>query len=75
MWDVSPTLLRHDALERASTETALLGIKSLASKASASTTASGAFQLPIKNFYMTDVVSRSSVTVSRSLLLFSFFVS
>lgn len=62
MWDISPTLVRYDTVEAPSKEIAQLGFADLAKRLKGSKTASGEkFELPVKNFYMTDVVSRRLV--------------
>ncbi|CED83056.1 nadh-ubiquinone oxidoreductase [Phaffia rhodozyma] len=66
MWDVSPTLVRYDYVERPSNEISHLGFADLAKRLKGSKTQAGQnFELPVKNFYMTDVVSRSSVTMAQ----------
>lgn len=62
MWDISPTLLRYDVLEQPSPELTKVGLQQLAS---VSATASGeSMKKPIKDFYMTDPISRASVTMA-----------
>lgn len=63
MWDVSPTLLRYDVLERPSTELATAGLKQLSSVSGAAGSAE-AFKKPIADFYRTDPISRASVTMA-----------
>lgn len=65
MWEISPSLNAYDAVDRPSN--ALIGLQQLASAKVPATKAgqSGPFTLPIKNFYQTDSISRSSVTMSR----------
>lgn len=68
MWDTSPTLLRYDTIETPSTAVAQLGFASLVDtlKDSQATAKDGAkFTLPVENFYMTDAISRSSVTMAQ----------
>ncbi|KAI9638536.1 uncharacterized protein MKK02DRAFT_36225 [Dioszegia hungarica] len=63
MWDVSPTLLRYDTLERPSAELVTAGLKQLSS-ASVSAGSATAFKKPISDFYRTDPISRASVTMA-----------
>ena len=69
MWDVSPTLARYDTLERPSS--VLEAIKALkvegerVAKEGRAGGLTGAFKKPITNFYRTDPVSRSSVTMGK----------
>lgn len=59
MWDLSPTLVRYENIERPSVDVSLLGTSQLAASLKGSkATAGEKLKLPIKNFYMTDVVSR-----------------
>ena len=62
MWDISPTLLRYDVIERPSSEVLKAGLTHLASlSGTASTTA---MRKPIADFYRTDPISRASVTMA-----------
>ncbi|KAJ3166181.1 hypothetical protein HK101_011978 [Irineochytrium annulatum] len=61
MGDVSPTLVSYDAIETGSF--ADIAIQELKGKGSASS--SSAFDLPIKDFYMTDPISRASSTMAK----------
>ncbi|KAM0786777.1 NADH dehydrogenase (ubiquinone) 78K chain precursor, 5-prime end [Microbotryomycetes sp. NB124-2] len=71
MWDVSPTLVKYDVVERPSS--VLSAIQALRAEAAhqgqtASKTEgarTGKFLKPIENFYRTDPISRSSVTMSK----------
>lgn len=66
MWDLSPTLVRYENIEKPSVDVSLLGVSQLAESLKGSKTNAGEkLTLPIKNFYMTDVVSRSSVTMAQ----------
>ena len=65
MFDISPTLVRHDIVERTSAETAKLGLEQLAARGGNSSVLGTPFGLPIANFYQTDPVSRSSPTMAR----------
>jgi len=62
MWDVSPTLLRYDTLEKPSLEVMKAGLEQLAS--SKATASADAFKKPIQDFYRTDPISRASVTMA-----------
>lgn len=62
MWDVSPTLVRYDVLEKPSPELVKAGLKELsANKAKAS---AEVLRKPIEDFYRTDPISRASVTMA-----------
>lgn len=67
MWEVAPSLVRYDELEQSSA--VLAGLKSLAEAKTGAPkkdgARTGAFQKPIDNFYRTDPISRSSVTMSK----------
>ncbi|KAF7295169.1 NADH-ubiquinone oxidoreductase subunit [Mycena indigotica] len=63
MWAISPSLVRWDALEETSLPVAKAGLASLAGKKKAAT--GQKLELPITNFYQTDVVSRASVTMAQ----------
>ena len=68
MWDVSPTLVKYDTLERPSA--VLTGLQSLHANASrsagkATDGKSGAFKKPITDFYRTDPISRASKTMTQ----------
>ncbi|KDE05693.1 NADH-ubiquinone oxidoreductase 78 kDa subunit [Microbotryum lychnidis-dioicae p1A1 Lamole] len=69
MWDVSPTLVRYDVVERPSS--VLAGLKALqveaanVGKVKRKGGRTGKFVKPIDNFYRTDPVSRSSVTMGK----------
>lgn len=65
MWEVSPTLNAYDVVDRPSNP--LVGFQQLAAikPSTVSQGTSGPFQLPIDNFYRTDPISRSSVTMAK----------
>lgn len=63
MWDISPTLVRYDALEPPSTAVLTAGLNSLANAKTAAAS-STAFKKPISDFYRTDPISRASVTMA-----------
>jgi NADH dehydrogenase (ubiquinone) Fe-S protein 1 len=68
MWDISPTLLRLDAIESPSNPIATLGLSHMTQSlkgASDKVNAGEKLELPVKNFYMTDAISRSSVTMAQ----------
>lgn len=66
MWEISPTLCRYDTIETPSAELASVGFANLAkSLKGAKADAAEKLSLPVKNFYQTDVVSRSSVTMAQ----------
>jgi NADH dehydrogenase (ubiquinone) Fe-S protein 1 len=71
MWDISPTLLRYDQVETPDVGTVEAGLKDLARHAAAvgksapADAKQGAFKKPIADFYLTDSIARSSVTMSQ----------
>ncbi len=66
--EISPSLVYTDVLEPVSAEIAKLGIDTLAGL---ETKISGAvLKNPIENFWMTDVISRSSVTMAKCIQSF-----
>lgn len=67
MWEISPTLCRPDTVERPSAGLAAVGLAALAQqlKGSKADAAAGPLRLPVENFYQTDVISRSSVTMAQ----------
>lgn len=65
MWEISPTLVRHDLTEKVSPEVALVGLQSLAKTTSGVKISGEVFRKPISNFYQTDVISRASVTMAQ----------
>lgn len=76
MWDVSPTLARYDVVEKPSA--VLVGLQSLRKNADKVVKEArrggneGAFKKPIANFYQSDPISRSSVTMAKcTVRLFS----
>ena len=66
MWEISPTLLRTDAVEPTSIDTAAMGLKTIATINADAKVSGAPFKKPISNFYQTDVISRAYV-------FFSFF--
>ncbi|WRT66977.1 NADH dehydrogenase (quinone), G subunit [Kwoniella shivajii] len=65
MFDISPTLVRYDAIEKPSPEITKVGLQSLSSAKSSSSSASTTpFKKPISDFYRTDPISRASVTMA-----------
>lgn len=65
MFDISPTLVRHDVAECSSADVAKLGFEQLAARGGNSSVLGTPLGLPISNFYQTDPVSRSSPTMAR----------
>lgn len=67
MWDISPALNAYDTVDVPSNP--LVGFTHLAQSKPAKRTAAaatkGAFKSPIENFYRTDAISRSSVTMAK----------
>ncbi|KAG8790874.1 hypothetical protein FRC12_010798 [Ceratobasidium sp. 428] len=63
MWDISPTLVRYDVAEKTSLGVAQVGLNLFAQNKE--TGKGGAFEKVIKNFYMTDPISRASVTMAQ----------
>ncbi|KAF8345692.1 hypothetical protein F5887DRAFT_1158668 [Amanita rubescens] len=59
MWEISPTLVRYDVTEGTSMEVALAGLDVVAKRTTGATVKSVPFERPIKNFYMTDAISRA----------------
>lgn len=73
MWNVSPTLVRLDAVDRVSAEVSLAGMKLMADGAYAKTGATKAeakkpFGKTIENFYRTDPISRACVALTALVL-------
>jgi len=64
MWEISPTLIRYDTTEPTSVEIALVGLQALAASTAKSTLTTAPLTRPIRNFYQTDIISRSSVTMA-----------
>jgi len=59
MWDLSPTLVRYENIERPSVDVSLLGLGQLSEALKGSKATTGEkLSLPVKNFYQTDVISR-----------------
>jgi NADH dehydrogenase (ubiquinone) Fe-S protein 1 len=63
MWDISPTLVRYDSVEKPSLDITKVGLD-LLSSLSSSTSSSTPFTKPIADFYRTDPISRASVTMA-----------
>jgi NADH dehydrogenase (ubiquinone) Fe-S protein 1 len=67
MWDISPSLNAYDTVDVPSNP--LVGFTHLAqskpAKRTAAAATTGAFKSPIENFYRTDAISRSSVTMAK----------
>jgi NADH dehydrogenase (ubiquinone) Fe-S protein 1 len=71
MWEISPTLVRYDVVESTSADVALAGLKVLSQRTKSSPVKGVPFNNPIKNFYMTDPISRASVTMAQCTKAFS----
>ncbi|KAF8607423.1 NADH-quinone oxidoreductase [Ceratobasidium sp. AG-I] len=67
MWDISPTLVRYDVVEKPSLGVAQVGLNLLAQNKESK---GGVFDRAVKNFYQTDVVSRASVTMAQCVRAF-----
>lgn len=66
MEEISPSLTRYDVLEQPSVDTAKAGVKAQLVEANRGAKAGGRpLELPIRNFFFTDAVSRSSRTMAR----------
>ncbi|OBZ76170.1 NADH-ubiquinone oxidoreductase subunit, mitochondrial [Grifola frondosa] len=65
MWEISPTLLRYDAIEPTSVDVALAGLKTIVSGTANAKASGKPFTKPIDNFYQTDPISRASVTMAQ----------
>ena len=66
MWDISPTLVRHDISERTSPEVLLAGLRTIATDTASAKVSGKPFLKSISNFYQTDSISRAYV--SRSII-------
>ncbi|KAF8345694.1 Ndufs1 [Amanita rubescens] len=71
MWEISPTLVRYDVTEGTSMEVALAGLDVVAKRTTGAIVKGVPFERPIKNFYMTDAISRASVTMAQCTKAFS----
>ncbi|KIL63879.1 hypothetical protein M378DRAFT_78981 [Amanita muscaria Koide BX008] len=71
MWEISPTLVRYDAVESTSPDVALAGLKVLVESTKKAAFKGLPFEKPIKNFYMTDPISRASVTMAQCTRAFT----
>jgi hypothetical protein len=61
MWELSPSLVRYDALEPTSVDVASVGLKTLAAHTPSGKVSGSQFRKPIANFYQTDPISRACV--------------
>jgi hypothetical protein len=61
MWEISPTLVRHDTTEPISPEVALAGLRALAAATASAKVTNAPLAKPISNFYQTDAISRAYV--------------
>lgn len=58
LWDISPTLVRYDTVEAPSADIVQLGFSTLAKSLEGSKASKDKIEYPIKDFYMTDAISR-----------------
>ncbi|KAJ2913531.1 hypothetical protein MD484_g6880, partial [Candolleomyces efflorescens] len=65
MWEISPTLLRHDVVEATSPELVIAGLRSIVESTKGAKISGAPFRKPISNFYQTDPISRASVTMAQ----------
>ncbi|KAK9382473.1 uncharacterized protein V2V93DRAFT_365218 [Kockiozyma suomiensis] len=67
MADIAPHLVRHDIIEPSSREATVFGLKTQIVDANKAAKPTGAkLGSVIKNFYFTDAISRSSITMARA---------
>jgi NADH dehydrogenase (ubiquinone) Fe-S protein 1 len=59
MWEISPTLVRYGAAEKASPEVALAGLAPLGARTADVAVSGAPLKKPISNFYQTDPISRA----------------
>ncbi|EGV66628.1 ndufs1 NADH-ubiquinone oxidoreductase subunit [Yamadazyma tenuis] len=64
---IAPHLVRHDVIEPTSSEVATIGLKDITTRTKSITTVGVPLKNPIKNFYFTDVISRSSPTMAKCI--------
>lgn len=69
LFDISPTLVRYDTVERTSDAVAAMGLAQLASAPSAPSLNTPLLR-PIENFYQTDPISRASPTMAKCVQAF-----
>ncbi|KAI8926667.1 hypothetical protein BC831DRAFT_455634 [Entophlyctis helioformis] len=62
--EIAPTLVQYDSLVETSADVAKVGAKALQAASSGSLTG-GPLGLPIKDYYLTDAISRSSATMAK----------
>lgn len=62
MWEISPSLVRHDVTEPTSVDVVLAGLKTIVSGTSGAKVSGTPFKKPIDNFYQTDPISRAYVS-------------
>ncbi|KZT43284.1 NADH-ubiquinone oxidoreductase 75kD subunit [Sistotremastrum suecicum HHB10207 ss-3] len=65
MWEISPSLVRYDVTEPVTSDIALAGLKTLSSRTAGVAISGAPLKKPISNFYMTDPISRASVTMAQ----------
>ncbi|GAA99357.1 hypothetical protein E5Q_06052 [Mixia osmundae IAM 14324] len=72
MWDVCPSLVRYGTAEKTSAiDVGLQALVANAGKATLPKGKTGAFQKPIADFYRTDAISRSSVSMAQGSQAFT----
>ncbi|KAG6819588.1 hypothetical protein H0H93_010472 [Arthromyces matolae] len=64
LWELAPSLVKHDVTERTSKDVALLGLQSLSTTQVGNKISGKIFKKPIDNFYQTDPISRASKTMA-----------
>ncbi|EDK47105.1 NADH-ubiquinone oxidoreductase 75 kDa subunit [Lodderomyces elongisporus NRRL YB-4239] len=68
--EIAPHLVRHDVIEPVSSEIAQIGFLDLVNKNKSAKVTGEPLKNPISNFYMTDVISRSSPTMAKCVAAF-----
>ena len=71
MWELSPSLVRHDAIESTSVDIAAVGLKAIVAATATAKVTGAAFQKPISNFYQTDPISRAYVHRASPIIFYS----
>ena len=61
MWEICPTLIKHDITERTSPELILAGLSATQTLQASAKVTGKPFEKPVKNFYQTDPISRAYV--------------
>jgi NADH dehydrogenase (ubiquinone) Fe-S protein 1 len=65
MWEIAPSLVRHDTTEPISAAVASAGLAATALRTASAKVSGEELKRPIANFYQTDVISRASVTMAQ----------